>query len=128
MKTLAAAAFASLIALTAHAATPTYASLKGDAVHGKAVFGQCMACHAVAPGLNLVGPSLHAVVGRKAAIVPNFHYSSAMKGSGIVWTPEKLFVYLENPRGVVVGTKMAYMGLHSPQDRADVIAYLRTQR
>ena len=109
------------------AATAAYAKLHGDATAGSKVFVQCKACHVTTPGVNRIGPSLHAVVGRKAGIEPKFVYSAANKNSGITWTEAKLFEYLEAPRTVVPGTKMSFAGLKNPQDRANVIAYLKTQ-
>lgn len=102
------------------------ASLTGDAVHGKAVFAQCAACHSIEAGKNMIGPSLAGVIGRKAGSIAGFAYSEANKGSGITWTKEKLFQYLEKPQRVVPGTKMTFPGLAAAQDRADVIAYLAT--
>ncbi len=102
------------------------ANFTGDVAAGEAVFAQCGACHVVTPGENRVGPSLAGIVGHEAGAVEGYSYSPANANSGIVWTPEKLFQYLENPQRVVPGTKMAFAGLSDPQDRADVIAYLET--
>ena len=102
-------------------------ALRGDAAAGAKVFVQCKMCHATAPGVNRIGPLLAHVVGRKAAIQPGFMYSAAMKSSGITWTETKLADYLASPRLVVPGTKMSFVGLKKPQDRADIIAYLKTQ-
>ncbi len=102
-----------------------YASYTGDAAKGKVAFITCQTCHAVEAGVNKIGPSLHAVVGRKAGTVAGFSYSAANKDSGITWTPEKLFQYLEGPQRVVPGTKMVFPGFSDPQKRADVIAYLQ---
>jgi cytochrome c len=74
----------------------------------------------------MVGPSLHAIQGRHSGEIPGYSYSAANKGSGIVWTDEKLFQYLENPQRVIPGTKMTYTGVKDPQQRANVIAYLNT--
>ncbi|MGV3512825.1 MAG: c-type cytochrome [Novosphingobium sp.] len=103
----------------------TLASLTGDAAHGKTIFAQCKACHALEAGKNMIGPSLAAVVGRKAGMEPGYSYSAANKNSGITWTAEKLFQYLEKPSRVVPGTKMSFAGLPKAQDRADIIAYLK---
>ncbi|MDP3551216.1 MAG: cytochrome c family protein [Novosphingobium sp.] len=103
----------------------TLASLTPDVAHGKTIFAQCKACHAVEAGKNMVGPSLAGIVGRAAGSVAGFSYSNANKNSGITWTPEKMFQYLEKPARVVPGTKMAFAGLSKAQDRADVIAYLK---
>lgn len=103
-----------------------FADMTGDATHGKAIFIQCQACHSRKEGENKIGPSLAGVVGRAAGSVAGFQYSDANKNSGITWSPEKLYQYLENPQRVVPGTKMTFVGLPKGQDRADVIAYLQT--
>ena len=104
----------------------TLASLTGDTVKGEKVFLQCKTCHTLEEGKTMIGPSLHGIIGRKASSVAGFTYSPANIASGITWTPEKLFQYLEKPQRVVPGTKMAFAGLSKAQDRADVIAYLTT--
>jgi cytochrome c len=101
-----------------------FADMKGDATHGAVVFTQCKTCHVIDPGVNRIGPSLHGIIGRAAGQIAGFSYSAANKGSGITWTPEKLYQYLEKPMRVVPGTKMSFIGLPKGQDRADVIAYL----
>ena len=101
------------------------ASFTGDATKGATDFVTCKTCHAIEAGVNKIGPSLHNVVGRKAGSIPGFSYSTANKSSGITWTPEKLFQYLEAPQRVVPGTKMTFAGFPDPQKRADVIAYLK---
>jgi cytochrome c len=103
-----------------------YASFTGDAAKGKTAFITCQTCHAVEAGVNKIGPSLHGIVGRTAGSIAGYTYSAANKNSGITWTPEKLFQYLEKPQRVVPGTKMAFPGIPDPQKRADVIAYLQT--
>jgi cytochrome c len=104
-----------------------FADFTGDASAGAAVFAQCRACHVLDEGVNRVGPSLHAIVDRPAGTVEGFSYSDANANGGIIWTPEKLFQYLENPRRIVPGTRMAFRGLSGPQDRADLIAYLQSE-
>ena len=103
------------------------ASYTGDAAAGEKSFAVCKTCHAIEAGKNMIGPSLHGVVGRAAGSIAGFTYSAANKGSGIKWTEEKLFQYLEAPQRIVPGTKMTYTGLKDPQARANVIAYLKTQ-
>lgn len=103
-----------------------FADFTGDAAAGETVFTQCSACHVVEPGVNRVGPSLAGIVGSAAGAVEGYNYTEANANSGITWSPEKLFQYLENPQRVVPGTKMAFAGLAEAQDRADVIAYLQS--
>ncbi len=107
-------------------AASALAGLTGDAANGKRVFVKCMACHAVAEGQNRVGPSLYGIVGRQAGTIAGFNYSAANKNSGIVWTEEVMFEYLEAPQKYMPGTRMVFPGLPAAQDRADVIAYLQS--
>jgi cytochrome c len=106
-------------------AASAYAALTGDPEKGRRIFTQCQACHNVAEGKNGAGPSLYKIVGRTAGQVAGFKYSKANSESGIVWTEEVMFEYLENPRKYLPGTNMSFAGLSKPQDRADVIAYLK---
>lgn len=101
-----------------------FADLTGDAAAGETVFAQCRTCHLVDEGKNGVGPSLYGIVGRQAGSIEGFRYSDANANSGVTWTPEVMFEYLEAPREFMPGTRMAFPGLKNPQDRADVIAYL----
>jgi cytochrome c len=114
-------------AATAPPAGVTLASLTGDAAKGEKVFGQCKTCHVAEKGVNRVGPSLWGVVGRPAGSIEGFKYSPANKNSGLTWTEDQLFTYLEAPQKTIKGTYMAFAGLKNPQDRADVIAFLKTK-
>jgi cytochrome c len=99
----------------------------GDPARGADLFRQnCAACHSQERGQNLVGPSLFSVVGRAAASIADFSYSSAMKRSGIVWTADQLMAYLKAPRQYVPGVKMMFPGLSDQKDRENVIAFLAT--
>ncbi len=102
--------------------------ITGDADAGEKVFRKCQACHMVGEDAkNRVGPILTGVVGRPAASVEDFKYSDAMQeagANGLVWTPDELDAYLENPREHVPGNKMTFAGLRKEEDRADVIAYI----
>jgi cytochrome c len=98
-----------------------------DAKHGASVFQRCAICHSNTKGAAAkIGPNLFGVMGRKAGTMPNFSYSSAMKNSGITWTPEKLQAYIQHPQQVVPGNRMAFAGVSSKADDADLVAYLGT--
>ena len=102
------------------------AAAAGDAAAGEADFRVCRTCHQIGEGAkNFVGPELNGVVGRKAGTVSGYHYSDANKNSGITWDEATLAKYLKHPRAVVPGTKMAFPGLPSDEDIANVIAYLK---
>ena len=103
----------------------TGAKFTGDATAGEATFRQCAACHKIEVGKNGIGPSLHGVAGRKAGSLAGYNFSGPMKNSNLTWDDQTLADYLENPRKKVAGTKMTYAGLRKPQDRANVIAYIK---
>ncbi|HYD05702.1 MAG TPA: cytochrome c family protein [Reyranella sp.] len=95
---------------------------------GKALYvQQCLTCHTIDKGgVNKVGPNQWDIVGRKKASHAGFSYSSALQAKGGEWTYEDLNHMIFKPQAYVRGTKMAYAGLAKEQDRADLIAYLRT--
>ncbi len=96
-----------------------------DAAAGEKVFARCHSCHQIGgTARNGIGPKLNGVVGAHSAAVTDFHYSDALKRSDLVWDDANLRAYLAKPIAKVPGTKMAYPGLPSEKDQADVIAYL----
>jgi cytochrome c len=112
---------AGLVALGSSAALAA-----GDPAHGEKVFNKCKVCHDAEAEKNKIGPYLVGVVGRPAGSVESFHYSEAMKDSGLVWDEATLDKYLADPKAVVPHTKMAFVGLKKEEDRQDVIAYLKS--
>jgi cytochrome c len=108
---------------------------EGDAAKGKAAFAKCAICHQVGPGAKtLVGPELNNVVGRKAASVPDYAamYSPGMKKlgeQGWVWTEENLDKWISDPKALIPDSPMAlaFQGVPDAAERADIIAYLKTQ-
>lgn len=108
-------------------ATMEFASMTTDAAAGEKVFALCRSCHVLEEGVNRVGPSLHNIVGRASGSVEGYSYSDANKNSGVTWTTDVLFEYLEDPKGFMPGTKMAFPGIKDAQDRANLVAYLDQQ-
>jgi cytochrome c len=99
-----------------------------DVMAGAMIAERCAACHDwTKGGPNKIGPNLYGVVARPRASHPGFEYSPAMKMKGGTWTYEDLFQFLRQPASFVPGTKMTFGGLPKPQDRIDVMAFLRMQ-
>lgn len=99
-----------------------------DIKNGELKFTLCKSCHTIeAGGPNMTGPNLYGVFGRKAGEAKDYSYSDALKAAGFVWDAEHLDQWLANPRTYMPGTKMTFAGLPAPQDRIDLIAYLKVE-
>jgi cytochrome c len=99
-----------------------------DVMAGEMIAERCGACHDwTKGGPNKIGPNLYSVVGRPRASAAGFEYSPAMKMKGGTWTYDELFQFLRQPASFVPGTKMTFAGLPKPQDRVNVMAFLRMQ-
>lgn len=98
-----------------------------DPAKGQASAKKCAACHDLTKGgPNKVGPNLYGIVGRPKASHEGFNYSAALKAKGGDWTYEDLFAFIHSPKQAVPGTIMAFAGIASDKERADLLAYLRT--
>lgn len=109
--------------LTAGAVSPALAD--GDAARGQTLFARCSACHTVTQQ-NKLGPHLSGVFGRVAGTVAGYSYSKAMAAYAKPWDDTSLDTFLAGPNKAVPGTKMTAGTVANPQDRADIIAYLKT--
>ena len=114
-----------IVTLFIAALAPAAASAQtagGDPAKGSDVFqDRCTACHVL--GRSAQGPDLDGVVGRKAASLPGFNYSAALKASGLTWTRDELDKFLAGPARLVPGTSMRAM-VADPAERRDLVAYL----
>lgn len=99
-----------------------------DLARGKRVFNKCKACHTVTDGgKNGIGPNLWNVVNAEPTSKSAFKYSAALQGlKGKPWTYENLNAFLTKPKNYAKGTKMTFVGIKKPADRANVIFYLRS--
>lgn len=103
---------------------------KADIEVGKQQFKQCAACHTPEKGgANRTGPNLWNVVSRQKAHIAGFKYSAGMAergGKSETWSFVDLDKFIENPKAFQAGTAMAFAGIKNPDQRAAVIAYLRS--
>jgi cytochrome c len=101
---------------------------KADAAAGKKSFSKCLVCHTDQKGgPNKIGPNLWGVVGAKKDARSDYQYSGVLAKKGGNWTFDDLDKWLTKPSAFAPGTKMTFAGDPSGQDRANIIAYLRTQ-
>jgi cytochrome c len=99
----------------------------GSAGAGAAIFRRnCSTCHSPQPEKTVFGPTLFGIVDRPAAHIPTYSYSPALAQSGLLWTEATLFRFLAAPGAVVPGTRMTFAGLSDPDQRRDLIAFLKT--
>ena len=102
-----------------------------DVSAGERLFKRhCGICHIAEKdsARKLQGPNLWGLIGRKAGTVEGFRYTDANKNSGIVWSAETLDPYLTDPREVIKGTTMAFVGVKKPDERKAIIEYLAAQK
>jgi cytochrome c len=97
-----------------------------DLAAGEQSFKKCLPCHSVGPdATNKVGPVLNGLDGRKAGSVPDYSYSDANKNSGITWNEASFKEYIQNPMAKVPGTKMAFAGIKSENEIANLWGYVK---
>ncbi len=98
-----------------------------DIEAGIKVAKKCTACHEFnADGKNKTGPMLWNIVDASKGMKDGFKYSDALVGMGGAWDYNALNAFLYKPKAYIKGTKMNFVGLKKPSDRANIIAYLRS--
>jgi cytochrome c len=92
-----------------------------DVEAGKRVFNKCGACHSLDEGAQMMGPSLHGLMGRTAGKVEGFAYSVAMEEADFTWNAETLSAFLEQPMQYLPGTSMPFAGLKRAEQRQAIV-------
>jgi len=122
--------FSGLIAGTLVVANMAAAEETGDVEAGQKLFRRCASCHMVGDdAVKRVGPVLTQIYGAMVGTVADFRYSNALTSAGqdgAVWDDAALDAFLADPRGFLPGNRMSFRGLSDAQDRADIIAYLKS--
>ena len=107
----------------------TFAAMSGTAAaneRGEKIFRRCQACHTLEDGGHESrGPNLHGLFGRKAGTKAGYTFSNAFEASDVTWTEKTLDQFLAEPRPFIPGNKMVFPAIRKPEDRANLIAYLR---
>jgi cytochrome c2 len=97
-------------------------------LRGQLLWAQCAQCHSLEHGsVHGRGPNLSGILGSRVARFDDFNYSSALKSLDTRWTEENLDAFLRSPQEFAPGNQMQFVGSQNPEDRAAIIAYLRSQ-
>ena len=114
-----------VVAASAVALLPLFSQPAAAAPAGQTDFAShCGGCHSTDAGKNGVGPSLTGIYGSTSGAVPGYTFSPAMKNAKIVWNDQNLDKFLQNPAGMVHGTKM-FVSVPDAATRQQIIAYLQ---
>jgi cytochrome c len=118
------AAIAATASLAARAASPP-----NDAELGARLFARaCAACHSLAPGENMTGPSLAGIWGRDAGRLKSFErYSPALKAANVAWSAQTLDAWLKSPARFIPNNDMTFGGISDADQRRALIAFLHAQ-
>jgi cytochrome c len=95
-----------------------------DVAAGKKQFNKCSACHSTEPGVQLMGPSLYGLMGRRVGTADGFAFSEAMESADLEWSEETLSAFLENPQEYIPGTVMPFGGIKKAAQREVLGCYI----
>ena len=115
--------FCAVVVLTG--ALVSVSNAQESAKIGAAAYRLCATCHSLQPGVNLSGPILANLWGRKAATTVDYgRYTEGLKKSGIAWDENTLNAWLADPQAMVPGTTMTFRGIPENETRANLIEFL----
>ena len=72
----------------------------------------------------MVGPELNGLDGRHSGTASDYAYSDANKKSGIVWNAGTFQQYIKDPKAMIPGTKMFFVGIRNQREIDDLWAYV----
>jgi cytochrome c len=99
-----------------------------DLADGEKQFAKCRSCHTItADKMNLTGPHLYGLFGRKSGTEPGYTFSKAMTDHNVVWDFTTLDTFVAAPQATVKGTKMGFAGIADAEHRRNLIAYLKVE-
>ncbi|KAF0229418.1 MAG: cytochrome [Beijerinckiaceae bacterium] len=121
-------------AATATAAAPAAAAepiakrlASADVAKGEVAAKKCVSCHQfVKDGKNGTGPALYGIVNRAKGAAAGFKYSAGLPAKGGNWDYAALDEFIANPKAYIAGTTMGFAGVARPDERANIIGYLRS--
>ena len=116
-----------LASLIITANIPNWTHAAGINENGKMLFSEGKSCHELGDKENRIGPHLVGIFGRSAGSVEGFTYSDAMSSSTFSWNETTLDKYIAAPDNFIQGTRMYFGGIPDPEDRKDLIAFLKTE-
>ena len=98
-----------------------------DVKKGENVYRKCVACHSVKKGArHKIGPNLFGIVDSQSGNAFGYTYSKAMKTANLTWDEATLERFIKNPKKLIKKTKMSFAGIRNYEQRANLIAYLKT--
>ena len=98
-----------------------------DVKKGKMVYRKCVACHSIKKGArHKIGPNLFGIVGSPSGNALDYTYSKAMKMANLTWDEATLNIFIKKPKKLIKKTKMSFAGIRKNEQRANLIAYLKT--
>lgn len=98
-----------------------------DITKGQKLSKACAACHSFDKGgPNKIGPNLWNIYNAPVAKKSGFAYSDALIAHGGKWSVDELNAFLWKPKKHIKGTKMNYIGMKKPEDRAAMVKYLQS--
>jgi len=104
---------------------------EADYTLGRRAFAQCRGCHSLDPDgvARGQGPNLYGVFGRRAGTHESYlpRYSEALRESNVVWGPQELDHWIENPHAYIPRSNMPFVGERDAEDRRNIIAYLMVE-